>query len=55
MNYPALLCQPSHEVWEGVDPGSIPAVHSAALHALELPSVCPAFPPGAQSLVQAMT
>ena len=50
-----LHCQPLNEVWEGVDPGSIPPNHSGALHAAELPGVGPAFPPGAQSLVQAVT
>jgi len=38
-----------------VDPGSIPSGHSVTLHAPELPLVGPAFPPGAQSLVQALT
>jgi len=47
--------QPLNEVWEGVDPGSNPSSHSGALHAPELPWVGPAFPPGAQSLVQAVT
>jgi len=37
-----LHCQPLNEVWEGVDSGSTP-------------SGGPAFPPGAQSLVQAVT
>ena len=52
---PHLHCQPLNEVWEGVDPGSSPSGHSGALHAPELPWVGPAFPPGAQSLVLAMT
>ena len=37
------------------DPGFTPSGHSGALHAAELPWVGPAFLPGAQSLVQAMT
>ena len=37
------------------DPGFTPSGHSGALHAAELPWVCPAFLLGAQSLVQAMT
>jgi len=52
---PYLCYQPLSEVWEGVDPAPIPASHSAALHALELPWVGPAFPPGAQLLFQAVT
>ena len=55
MRYPNLPCQPLQEVWEEVDPGSTPSGHSGALHAAELPWVGPAFPPGAQSLVQAVT
>ena len=43
-----------YEVWEGVDPGSSPSDHSSALHAPELPWIIPAFPPGVQSLFQAM-
>ena len=54
-NYPHLHCQPLNEVWEGVNPGPTPSHHSAALHAPELPWVGLAFPPGVQSLVQAMT
>ena len=50
-----LHCQPLNEVWEGQDPGSTPPGHSGTLHAPELPWVGPAFPPGAQSLFQAMT
>ena len=38
-----------------VDPGSTPSGHSGASYASELPQAGPAFPPGAQSLVQAMT
>jgi len=38
-----------------VDPGSNPSSHSGTLHGPELPWVGPAFPPGAQSLVQAVT
>jgi len=38
-----------------VDPGSTPSGHSAALHGAELPWVGPAFPPSAQSLLQAVT
>ena len=44
-----------NEVWEGVDPGSTPSSHSGVLHAAELPWAGPPFPPGAQSLFQAMT
>jgi len=53
--YPSLHCQPLNEVWEEVDPGSTPSGHSGALHAPELPWAGPVFPPGAQSLIQAMT
>ena len=53
--YPCLLCQPLNEVWEGVEPGSTPSSHWDALHTPELPWVGPVFPPGAQSLVQAVT
>ena len=53
--YPYLHCQPLNEVWEGVDPGSTPSAHSGTLHAPELPCVGPAFPLGAQSLVQTVT
>jgi len=42
------------EVWKRMDPGD-PSGHSGAQHAPELPWVGPAFPPGAQSLFQAMT
>ena len=52
--YLCLYCQPLNEVSEG-DPGSTPSGHSATLHAPELPWVGPVFPPGAQSLVQAIT
>jgi len=38
-----------------VDPGSTPSGHSGVLHAAKLPQVGPAFPPGAQSLLQAVT
>jgi len=55
MRYPHLHCQPLNEVWEGVYPHSTPSSHSDALHAPELSWVGPAFPPGAQSLVQVMT
>jgi len=44
-----------NEVREGVDPGSTPSGHSGALHAPEQPWVGPAFPPGPQSLFQAVT
>ena len=50
-----LHCQPLNEVWEGADPGSSLSSHSGTLHAPELPWVGPAFPPGAQSLLQAVT
>lgn len=46
---PHLYCQPLNEVWEGVDPGSNPSGHSAALHTPELLRAGPAFPAGAQS------
>ena len=52
---PHLHCQPLNEDWEGVDPGSTPPGHSAALLTPESPQVGPAFPPGAQSLLQAVT
>ena len=55
VSYPHLHCQPLNEIWEGVDLGSIPSRHSRTLHAHELPWIGPAFPPGAQSLVQAVT
>jgi len=54
-SYPHLHCQAPDEFWEGVGPGSTPSCHSHALHAPELSWVGPAFPPGAQSLVQAVT
>ena len=50
-----LHCQPLNEGWEGLDPGSTPHCQSGTLPAPELPQVGPAFSPGAQSLVQAMT
>jgi len=53
--YPHLYCLPLNEGWEGGDPGSTPFGHSAALHTPELSWVSPAFPPGAQSLFQAVT
>ena len=34
-----LHCQPLNEIWEGVDPGSIPSRHSGTLHAPELPGL----------------
>ena len=43
MIYPQLHCQPLNEIWEEVDPGSIPSNHSGTLHAAELPWVGPAF------------
>jgi len=52
---PCLHCQPLNEVWEGVDPGYTPSAHSSTLHAPELPWVGPAVPPGAQSLLQAVS
>ena len=39
----------------GLQLGSTPSDHLAALHAAELPWVGPAFLPGAQSLLQVMT
>ena len=48
-----LHCQPLNEVWEGVNPGSTLLV--TQLHAPELPWAGPAFPPGAPSLLQAVT
>jgi len=53
--YPHLHYQLLNEVWKEVDPGFIPSTHSATSHAPELPWVGPAFPPGAQSQVQAVT
>ena len=53
--YPHHHCQPLKEIWEEMDPGSIPFGYSGSLHAPELPQVVPAFPPGAQSLVLAVT
>jgi len=50
-----LHCQSLSEVWEGGDPGSTPSGHLRALLAPELPWAGPAFPPGAQSLAQAVT
>jgi len=38
-----------------VDPGCSPSGHSGTLHAPVLPLSGPAFPPGAQSLLQAVT
>jgi len=52
--YSHLHCQPLNEVGERVDPGSTPSNQSSALLAPELPWVGPAFPPGAQSLFQAV-
>jgi len=45
---------PLNEVWKRVDPSSSPSGHSGALHACEFPWAGRAFPPGAQSLVQAV-
>jgi len=53
--YPCLHCQPLNKIWDWVDTGFNPFGHSAALHAPENPWVGLAFPPGSQSLVQAMT
>ena len=53
--YPHLHYQPLNEVWEGVGPGSSPSGHSHTLHAPVLPWAGPTFPPGAQSLLQAVT
>ena len=55
MRCPHLHCQPLNEVWGGVDPGFSPSGPSGPLHAAELPWVGPAFPPGAPSLLQAVT
>jgi len=41
--------------WIRVDPGSTSSGHLGTLCAPELPWVCPAFPPGAQSLLRAVT
>ena len=38
-----------------MEPGSTPSGHSGTLHAPELPWVGPVFPPGVQSLLQAVT
>jgi len=53
--HPRLHCQPLSEVWEEVDPGSNPSYHSGTWHAPDLPWVGPTFPPGAPSLLHAMT
>ena len=56
--YPCHLCQPLKDTWEGVYPGSTPSSHSGAftqVYTSELLWVGTAFPPGAQSLVQAVT
>jgi len=55
VGYSHLHCQPLNKGWEGVDPGFTPSSHSDSLLAPELPWLGPAFPPGAQSLLQAMT
>jgi len=55
VRHPCFHCHPLNEVWERVDPGSSPSGHSGVSHAPELPWVGPAFPPGAQSLLQAVT
>jgi len=34
---PCLHCQPLHEVWEGMDPGSTPSGHTGTLRTPELP------------------
>jgi len=51
----ASFAKPLNDVWKGVDPGSIPSSRSTALIAPELPWIGPAFLPGAQSLVQAIS
>ena len=51
----ASTSNPYRRSREGVNPGLTPSSHSSALLAPELPRVSPAFPPGAQSLFQAMT
>ena len=43
VKYPYPHCQPLNEVWEGMDPGSTPSIHSGTLLASELPWVGPAF------------
>jgi len=53
--YSYLHCQPLNEVWEGVESESTPSAHSAAVHAPKFLWIGPAFPPGAQSLVQALS
>jgi len=55
IKHPYYHCQPLNAVWEGVHPGSTPSSHLGSLHAPELPWLGPAFPPGAPSLVQAVT
>ena len=52
--YSQLHSQLLNEILEGVDPGSTPSSHSGALLAPELPWASPAFPAGAQSLLQAV-
>lgn len=53
--YPCLYFQPLNKIWDGVDSGFTPFSHPDALHAPELLWVGPAFPPGAQLLIQAVT
>ena len=53
--YPYLHRQPLNEGREGSDPGSTPSCHSGAVLAAELHWVDPALPPGAQSVLQAVT
>jgi len=54
MRYSYHHCQPLNEVCKEL-PDSTLSTHSGALLAPELPWVGPAFSPGAQSLVPAMT
>lgn len=55
MRYPCLHCEHLNEVWEGVDPGSAPSSHAAALLAPKLPWIGPSFLLLNQSLIQAMS
>lgn len=55
LEIPHLRCQPLKEVWEGMDSGSPPSHHSGTLNAPDLLWGGPAYLPGAQTLVEAMT
>jgi len=44
-------CQPLNEVWQGILAPPLPVTQ---VHCMQLTSPGPAFPPGAQSLLQAL-